>query len=49
MKPVRLTRRAEARLTEIAAWTTERFGPRQAKRLKPNCSIESRPWRAARP
>lgn len=31
MKPVRLTRRAERRLNETAAWTTERFGLAQAK------------------
>ncbi len=34
MKPVRLTRRAEARLTDIAAWTAERFGSRQADRYE---------------
>ena len=30
MKPWRLTRQAEAALTEIARWTRETFGPRQA-------------------
>ena len=34
MKGVRLTRRAEARLSEIAAWTYERFGARQADRYE---------------
>ena len=29
-KPWRLTRQAEASLIEIARWTTETFGPRQA-------------------
>jgi len=30
-KPWRLTRRAEAALVEIAEWTLETFGPRQAE------------------
>lgn len=29
-RPFRLTRRAEDNLTDIALWTLERFGPRQA-------------------
>lgn len=29
-KPWKLTRQAEASLTDIAAWTLENFGPRQA-------------------
>ena len=29
-KPWRLTRRAESALTDIARWTIETFGPRQA-------------------
>lgn len=31
MKAIRLTRRAEARLEEIAGWTIDRFGPEQAR------------------
>lgn len=31
MKTIRLTRRAEARLEEIAGWTIDRFGPNQAR------------------
>lgn len=30
MKPFRLTRQAEEHLTEIAIWTSDTFGPRQA-------------------
>lgn len=30
MKPFRLTRQAEEHLTEIAIWTLDTFGPRQA-------------------
>lgn len=30
MKPFRLTQQAEEHLTEIAIWTLETFGPRQA-------------------
>lgn len=30
MKPVKFTRRAETRLTEIARWTIDNFGPGQA-------------------
>lgn len=36
MKQIRLTRRAETRLREIAGWTIDRYGPTQARKYEEN-------------
>lgn len=49
MKPVRLTREAEARLREIARWTAETFGAAQARAYQEQLSQRIDALAAGRP